>query len=220
MLIRLATLAALLLATPALTQQPNGHEGTDGMCIPAAARAGREYGCFVMAEVPLGKLPAAGLYWHIDRYPTRAAAEKDRGVRSTILRSYGSIWMFSIADKNFLAAHGERVAKVGPLPLRAEKSYTAWYMEATFKPGMVSAVHRHTGPEAWYVLSGEQCLETPGGKTVIGARQTGLVPGGPPMMLLATGAGERRSLVLILGDSSLPASLPVSDWTPKGLCTP
>jgi hypothetical protein len=231
MLIRLTSLAvaALLLGTPALTQQLNRnvphdgavadeHEGTQGMCIPAAARAGRKYGCFVIATVPLGKLPATGLYWHIDRYPSRTAAEKDRGVRSTILRSYGSIWMFSIADESFAAAHGEPVATVGPLPLGAEKSYTAWYMEATFKPGMASAVHRHTGPEAWYVLSGEQCLETPSGKTVIGARQSGLVPGGPPMMLLATSTVERRSLVLILGDSSLPPSLPVNEWTPKGLC--
>jgi quercetin dioxygenase-like cupin family protein len=126
--------------------------------------------------------------------------------------------MFSIADRSFLTAHGEHVASVGPLALGSAASYTAWYMEATFAPGMKSAVHRHTGPEAWYVLSGEQCLETPSGKTVIGTGQSGLVPGGPPMMLTATGTGERRSLVLILGDSSLPNVLPANDWTPKGLC--
>jgi quercetin dioxygenase-like cupin family protein len=57
---------------------------------------------------------------------------------------------------------------------------------------MKSAVHRHAGPEAWYVLSGEQCLETPSGKSVIGTGQSGLVPGGPPMILMATGTRERR----------------------------
>jgi quercetin dioxygenase-like cupin family protein len=228
-LFTMGAIAALLASTITLPQQSDahllgdsaaaaGHDGTGGMCIPAEARAGRKYGCFVIATVPLGKLPDTALYWHIDRYPTRAAAEKERGIRSTILRSYASVWMFSIADKNFLAAHGEHIAKIGPLPVGSAQSYTAWYMEATFIRGMKSAVHRHTGPEAWYVLSGEQCLETPSGKTMIGAGQSGLAPGGPPMMLLATGAGERRSLVLILGDSSLPFALPVNDWTPQGLC--
>ena len=73
--------------------------------------------------------------------------------------------------------------------------------------------------EAWYVLSGEQCLETPSGKTALHAGQSGLVPEGPPMMLSATGTSERRALALILGDSSLPLGQPAQDWTPKGLCT-
>jgi hypothetical protein len=84
---------------------------------------------------------------------------------------------------------------------------------------MKSTVHRHTGPEAWYIVSGEQCLETPKDKTAVGTGQTGLVPGAYPMMLTATGTRERRSQVLILGDSSLPNSLPVTDSTPKGLCS-
>jgi quercetin dioxygenase-like cupin family protein len=224
-----AAFAALLLSTTTLAQQPGvhlshasgdagEHEGTGGMCIPAESRAGRKEGCFVIGAMSLGKLPDIGLYWHIDRYPNRAAAEKEQSARSTVVEAYGSIWMFSIADKSFLTSHGEHVDSVGPLPLGSAVSYTAWYMEATFAPGMKSAVHRHTGPEAWYVLSGEQCLETPSGKTVIGTGQSGLVPGGPPMMLTATGTGERHSLVLILGDSSLPNVLPANDWRPKGLC--
>ncbi len=225
-----AAFAAMLLSASALAQQPGEHlshdggagaehEGTGGMCIPAKSRAGRKEGCFVIATVPLGKLPDTGLYWHIDRYPNPAAAKKAQGAHSTILQAYGRTWMFSIADKDFLAAHGEHVSKVGPLPLGSAAGYTAWYMEATFTPGMKSAVHRHTGPEAWYVLAGEQCLETPHGKSVIGTGQSGLVPGGYPMLLTATGSAERRSLVLILGDSSLPNVLPENDWKPKGLCS-
>jgi quercetin dioxygenase-like cupin family protein len=227
----LATTAftALLLSAPVLAQQAGEHlshasgaraehEGTGGMCVPVASRAGRKEGCFVLATVPLGRLPDTGLYWHIDRYPTWAAAKKDQGARSTILHAYGKIWLLTIADQDFLAAHGTHVAEVGPLPLGSAPSYTAWYMEATFAPGMKSAVHRHAGPEAWYVLSGEQCLETPHGKSVIGTGQGGLVPGGYPMLLTATGSAQRRSLVLILGDSSLPNVLPENDWKPQGLC--
>jgi len=91
-------------------------------------------------------------------------------------------------------------------------------MEATFAPGMESIVHRHSGPEAWYVLAGEQCLETPDGKTVVRAGQSAIVPAGPPMRLTGTGTVQRRSLVLVLHDTSQPWITPTSDWTPKGLC--
>ncbi len=39
------------------------------------------------------------------------------------------------------------------------------------------------------------------------------------MELTATGSEVRRALVLILHDSSLPATTPATDWTPKRLCT-
>lgn len=45
-----------------------------------------------------------------------------------------------------------------------------------------------------------------------------IVPGGPPMLLTATGTVRRRGMVLILHDSSQPATTMVHDWTPKGLC--
>ena len=93
-------------------------------------------------------------------------------------------------------------------------------MEAIFTPGMTSSAHFHSGPEAWYTLSGETCLETPQGKQV--GRAGGeyvIVPGGPPMHLTATGTETRRALVLILHETSKPPStLIVHDWTPKGLC--
>lgn len=92
------------------------------------------------------------------------------------------------------------------------------YMEATFRPGGSVAAHRHPGPELWYTLSGEQCLETPDGKTVARAGESTIIPGGTPMALLARGTELRRSLVLILHDASQPASTCIQDWTPQGLC--
>src|SRR6185295_20140385 len=44
-------------------------------CIPVAERAGRKLGCFVTPTETLGKLPKGPLYWHLYRYPSRAAAE-------------------------------------------------------------------------------------------------------------------------------------------------
>ena len=76
---------------------------------------------------------------------------------------------------------------------------------------MTAPTHMHAGPEVWYTLSGETCLETPDGKQVGRA-------GGPPMHLTATGAEQRRALVLILHESVEPATTPARDWVPKGFC--
>jgi len=84
---------------------------------------------------------------------------------------------------------------------------------------MRSRVHRHPGPEAWYTLSGAICLETPAGRSVgVAGGQHVVVPGGPPMELMATGNEVRRSLALVLHDASKPASVLAPDWTPKNLC--
>jgi quercetin dioxygenase-like cupin family protein len=92
-------------------------------------------------------------------------------------------------------------------------------MEAVFTPGMTAAEHTHSGPEAWYTIAGETCLETPDGKQV--GRAGGppvIIPGGPPMHLTATGTEIRRALVLILHDANKPATTLHHDWKPKGLC--
>jgi len=51
----------------------------------------------------------------------------------------------------------------------------------------------------------------PGGPAVI-------VRGGLPMHLTAIGKETRRSLVLILHDSTQPPTTPANDWVPVGLC--
>jgi quercetin dioxygenase-like cupin family protein len=158
-------------------------------------------------------------FWHLDVYPTRAAAEAEKGPHSTIVEGLGKIWLMTIGEESWRPAHGERVAKIGPLPFTAGIKYSAQFMEAIFTPGMIAAPHRHPGPEAWYTISGQTCLETSQGVQV--GRAGGppvIVPGGLPMQLTATGSEKRRAIVLILHESSTPYSSPATDWTPKGLC--
>ena len=189
-----------------------------GVCNPVSQRTG-EVGCWIMTSEPLGQLSRPAVFWHLDVYPTRAIAETAKGPRGTVVESLGKVWLLTIAEPGWRPSGGERVAEIGPLPVNVDAKYTAVYMEAIFTPGMTSTTHRHPGPEAWYTLSGETCLETPEGKMV--GRAGGahvIVPGGPPMHLTATGTVQRRALVLILHDSSKPPSIPAHDWTPKGLC--
>ena len=214
---RLLTLLAGITsfaATPATAQ-------TAG-CEPVARRAGRQLGCFITAREDLGALPKdSALYWHIDSFASEAKANEAKASRSTVVRSLGRIWLFTIAEAKWRPSGGERISVVGPLPLVHADSYAAVYMEGVFQPGMQSPVHRHPGVEAWYTLEGEQCLETPHGKLVQRAGGPGvMVPGGVPMRLTGTGKGVRRSLVLILQDAAQPRSTLARDWKPAGACQP
>jgi quercetin dioxygenase-like cupin family protein len=193
---------------------------TDGTCIPVAERAGRDFGCFITARQSLGRVSAdPKLYWHLDTYPARIAAEGARAPWSTVVESLGRIWLFTIAPADWRPRTGNRVARVGPLPLIEADSLAAVYMEGVFQPGMQSMVHRHHGAEAWFTLEGAMCLETPEGKLEQRAGDTGvLVRAGPPMVLTGTGTTPRRSVVLILQDATKPRSTPATDWTPRNLC--
>jgi len=91
-------------------------------------------------------------------------------------------------------------------------------MEATFTPGMRSRVHTHPGPEAWVVLEGEQCLETPEGKIRVGAGESMLVRGGIPMVLYGTGSGIRRALVLIVHPTGEALGTTYDGWQPTESC--
>lgn len=188
-------------------------------CVPVGERTD-ELGCWILADQPLGVLGKAEMFWHLDAYPTRADAERAKGPHGAILDSFGKVWLLSIEDKGWHpVVAGQRIAEIGPLPISATEPYSAQYMEAVFTPGMTAAAHVHSGPEAWYTLTGETCLETPQG-TQIGKAGGDfvIVPGGPPMHLTATGSEKRRALVLILHESAKPSTTNVHDWTPKGLC--
>jgi quercetin dioxygenase-like cupin family protein len=175
-------------------------------------------GCWIMASVPQGEMPQSPVFWHVHSYSTRAEAEAVKGPRGAVVEGLGKIWLFTVGEVGWRASAGVYVAEIGPLHVKPGEKYTAQYMVAVFTPGMTTPVHRHPGPEAWYTLSGEVCLETPNGKLVGRAGESTIVPAGPPMKLTATGTETRRSLVLILHETSQPSGIPVTDWTPKGLC--
>ncbi len=210
-------LGLLSLATKQLSAQGVATPG--GACKPASERI-QEVGCWIMADDPVGQLTKSQVFWHLDGYSTRAAAQADKGPQGTVIESLGKVWLMTIEDAKWKPAHGNRIAEIGPLPIAAGEKYSVQYMEAIFTPGMTAPAHIHSGPEAWYTMAGETCLETSDGRVQIG-RAGGppvIVPMGLSMHLTATGTQQRRAIVLILHQSSKPASTMIHDWTPKGLC--
>ena len=162
-----------------------------------------EVGCWNIAGQSIGQLKNAHTYWHLDTYTTHDAAKAAKSPQGTVVETEGKIWLLTIDDQaNWHATGGEHIADIGPLPVTAGANYSVRYLDAVFEPGMTAAEHRHAGPEAWYTLAGETCLETPEGAQI--GRAGGspvIVPGGLPMHLTATGNTLRRALVLILYQS-------------------
>lgn len=209
--------SALLANATAAAQEP----GAFGTCKPRSQRVGREVGCFIVTEAKVGELGAGPVYWHVTRLDARSASSLavDSSVSGTVIDAYGRRWLLTIGDSGWRAPIGTHVAAIGPLPVSPGVTYSALYMEASMRPGMKSMIHRHSGAEAWYTMSGETCLETPDG-TQVGRRAAPpvIVPGGVPMELTATGSTLRTSLVLILHDSSRPPTTMETGWKPRGLC--
>jgi quercetin dioxygenase-like cupin family protein len=210
--------ATLLLFTVGICNQARAQADMGETCKPVSGRTG-ELGCWIIGDQLIGQLTTSQAFWHLDTYLTREAAVAAKGSRGTVVAALGKTWLLSIEESAWKApAGGEHIATIGLLPIDASKTYSAQYMEAVFTPGMASAIHDHPGPEAFYTISGEICLETPLGASMGRAGTPVIIAGGLPMRLVAIGTEKRQSVVLVLYDSSDTAGHPVHDWTPKGLC--
>jgi hypothetical protein len=192
-------------------------------CLPISERAGRDVGCWLIVAAPLGQLSQSAVFWHLDAYPTRAAAEAVKGPRGTVVEALGKVWLFTIGEAGWRPSDGVRVAEIGPIIVTPGQDYIAQYAEGISNPGDVTPKHRHPGPEAWYTTTGSFCAETPEGKTVVAGPGQGIViqadhTGWSMMTLVATGREVRRSLFLVLHQSAHGWTAPAPEWTPKGLC--
>jgi quercetin dioxygenase-like cupin family protein len=203
--------------------------GLPGWCETPVADRKVEPGCYTTAISELGALPIEPLYWHLDTFPDRTTAESRRAARSVVVDGHGKHWLFTIAEQAWRPVGGDRVAMVGPLVVDRDTPYTARYMETVIPPGFQEGRgpgHRHPGPEAWFLVAGGQCLETPNGVMTARAGQSMLAPEGWPMAIASLGTETRRAVVLVLHRSSQPyvqridhsPDAPHAHWMPRGSC--
>ena len=203
-------------STPSHQLPPHPHP-QEVNCESANGRQG-QLGCWVLGSVPVSAPAGTPLYWHVYEFPSPLHARRAQDPQSHIIQAYSRTWLLAVAEQEWSAEGGRRVAKVGPLQLLSTAPHTASFMEATFTPGMRSRVHTHPGPEAWLVLEGEQCLETSEGKIRVAAGESMMVRGGIPMALFGTGSGIRRALVVIVHPSDVPLGRTHIGWQPGGSC--
>ena len=206
-----------------LAQAPRttGHEHLGEVaCVDVPPGQKRpEFGCFNIATVKDLQFRQPAVYWHLHTFGSRQAAEAARSATGLVVEEDGRVWLSEFGARDAALRGGEAVAVVGPLELPVAKSYSAVLSYAVMRPGDSSRVHTHPGPEGWYVLAGEQCLETPAGATTGGAGQTMTVLPNVPMELNVTGTTIRRAFALVIHDSTQERGTP-SDWKPSGKCGP
>jgi quercetin dioxygenase-like cupin family protein len=184
--------------------------------VPAGKKR-PDFGCFNIATVTGLKFNSREVYWHLRTYPSLAAANAARSPKGVVVEEDGKIWLSEFGAKDKEPQGGEPVAVLGPMKLPAAKSYTAVLSHAVMHPGDTSRIHTHAGPEAWYVIEGEQCLETPAGALRLKAGEGAAVESDIPMRLYVTGSTIRHAFALVIHDSTRPRGSP-SQWKPPGAC--
>jgi quercetin dioxygenase-like cupin family protein len=177
-----------------------------------------EFGCFNVGTVTGLHFSQASVYWHLHAFPIRKAAEAAKSATGLVVEEDGRAWLSEFGPRNIAPPGGESIAIVGPLQLPAAKSYAAVLSYAVMRPGDSSRVHTHPGPEGWFVLAGEQCLETPAGANKAQAGGTATVPPNTPMELNVTGTTVRRAFALVIHDSAQQRGI-ASNWKPSGACS-
>jgi quercetin dioxygenase-like cupin family protein len=188
-------------------------------CIADSPERRGEPGCAIVSDKRLSGPLLAPVLWHIDEFPTLADAQRVETPRSLAIVAHGSAWLYSLEADTTNHHGGKHRAVVGPIPVRPNQLYSMMAMSAYFTPGQYSVVHTHPGPEAWWVLEGEQCLQTT--RTTIRARagQGAIVAEGDTMRMVGTGTGPRRALVLILHDADKPGGLTIENEPALRSCT-
>lgn len=211
---RRSLFGALVLAAGALAAPVLG-QATARSC-DAAEQPGP---ACLLGRKELPSLPAEPLFWHLDAFPSKEAAEQAASPTSTIAEAFGSIWLFTIEQAAWRAKGGRHVAAIGPLPAAPLSTYAAEYLRSIFKPGTTAPLHVHSGPEAFYAVNGDTCLETPEGVRIgRGPGNALLIEAGPPMLLMAIGKVPRQGFALILHDAGKPPTTLTQAWQPSGLC--
>jgi quercetin dioxygenase-like cupin family protein len=178
--------------------------------------------CAVLAHIRFTELPSGTLFLRLETFSTNERAQAAATAFSVVVEAMGKIWLLTLGNKGQRSEGGTFVNEIGPIPdVPPADGYVLDVAEAAFdfemRAAVSRAVHTHPGPEIFYIITGEQCLETPAGAMRAGAGEGMVAPANTPMQLNITGSSKRDALFMIVHDSAKPWGM-VSDWQPKGLC--
>jgi cytochrome c biogenesis DsbD-like protein len=167
-------------------------------------------------------LPKGTLFLRVENFATAGAAEHAATAASAVFQWAGKVWLLTLGPRGGRPGEGTVVAEIGPVPpVPHAAKYVLDVNEAEFGPeskaAVGRAVHTHPGPEIFYLLTGEQCLETPNGVVRARAGEGMTAPANTPMQLNIMGASKRDAFFVIVHDATKARVIP-SDWQPTGLC--
>lgn len=175
-----------------------------------------------LAVKPFSTLPSGVLYLRFENFPTTGAAQRTVTPASAVVEWAGKVWLITLGPKGQRTPGGTFVAQIGPVPpVPRAPGYVLDVNEADFgadmKAQVARQVHTHPGPEIFYLLTGEQCLETPKGTMRARAGEGMVAPADTPMQLNIVGSARRDAFFVVVHDSAKPR-MTMSDWHPAGAC--
>ena len=182
-------------------------------CVENSPERRGQIGCSIIESKVLPNGLKEPLFWHIDRFESSERARTAVGPTSIAFQAAGTSWLMTIESQTSDHHGGQHVAQVGPLPLPRAPKLSMNVISSAFAPGMYSAVHHHSGVEAFYVLEGEQCAETPTQGSMLRKGDTLAIPTGVPMRLVVTGSTLRRQLAVIVHDAAQPPTMRMQEGT-------
>ena len=165
-----------------------------------------------LAEKKVAQLPAGPLFWRLETFATKTAAERAAGAFSLVAESGGKAWLFTLGPAGEASSPGgTKVAEVGPLRPVVAPEYVLRINEASGPPGSITSVHSHPGSEVFYVLAGEQSIRSASGVVRV-------MPGKPEarggadmaMQVSSTGTTDLHALVMFVVDATKPFSSPAT----------
>jgi len=171
--------------------------------------------CSILTRRPLSSLPAK-VVWRIESFSSAAAARSALTSNGAVVQTRGHTWLMTLDRPGKRAPGSTLVAEVGPLPIQRASHLELLVGEARFSDGF-TRVHVHPGVEAWYVLSGAQCVETPGRFTMVSAGESMFEPSRTPMQFQSLGDKTLDALFIVVYDPK-DAWTEATDWEPIGLC--
>lgn len=180
-------------------------------------RRGKE-GCTILTNRPLAGPLAKTVYWHIDRFDSLATAMKAAGPNSVATEAHGSFWLLTVEMTAEDCRVGQHVARIGSLTLPPVDRYMMRVQSSLLEPGSTTPIHTHSGPEVFYIVDGEQCIEMSKASQHLGFGQSFIVPGSSVHRGRVIGSKARRALALILYDATYPASHDLDNATPIISC--
>jgi len=202
-------LLSILLLTFALCEISSAQVTQDRSAVKCAAdspeRRGEE-GCTILASRPLSGAIKGAIYWHIDRFNSLEDAKKAAGPNGVAAEAHRGVWLMTVEGKTQDHHGGRHVALIGPLNLPAAEGYTMRVVSSLLKQGASTPVHIHSGPEVWYIVVGEQCLETRKAAHLLKAGKFFILPTDQVHRGRVQSAEMRGALALVLHDSKRPAS--------------
>lgn len=187
-----------------------------GMCADPAAEHVGQAGCYLSAELTIDA-GADPVFWHVVAFADadEARAEAARHRWATVVSAHDKHWLYVIGAEDEVVNAASPVKVIGPLRRPASGPVVVRFLELIFPPGMRTRAHAHPGPEAFYVVEGEQCMDLPTAQVRIAAGESYILEGGPHLQAAPTG---RRNLVAVVVPATETWMSMTPEWTPTAYC--